>query len=468
MSSLPGRWCALGAACALLACSPGGDAAGGEEGAVLLEGARLVVGDGTVIERGALLFEGGRILAVGPADEIRVAGAARVDLSGRTVTPALVDAHAHLGYEGYTTWGADAYTRDNLIDHLERYAYYGFGTVLSAGTDPNDLALDVQRAQARGEVGGARLVLAAGVAPPEQGPNDRFLREALALEERTGQTILRGVVTGDDARAAVDEIASLGIPFVKIWVDDRGGTQRKLAPDLYRAIAAEARAQGLGVLVHQQSVADVAGLLDAGVTGFLHGRLGPALDARVAERIAGAGVFVVPNLGLSELRGERIADDPFLAETLPPAVVARLGAAFDERQAAAEAAPADTARERELAEAMQRLLEAGVDIVLGTDAGVVPDHFFGYAGHRELEIFVRLGMSPAEAIVAATGRAAERLGLDDTGTLAPGKRADLVVLAGNPLEDIRATRTIERVWLRGEEVDRAALRERWSRTPSAP
>ncbi len=109
-----------------------------------------------------------------------------------------------------------------------------------------------------------------------------------------------------------------------------------------------------------------------------------------------------------------------------------------------------------------RLVAADVDIVLGTDAGAVPDHFFGYTGHRELEIFVRLGMTPAQAIVAATSRPAERLGLDDMGTLAPGKSADFIVLDASPLEDIRNTRTISRVYLRGREVDRDGLQRRWT------
>jgi imidazolonepropionase-like amidohydrolase len=445
------------------ACGPSDTTPGGDPSvtSTLFTGARLILGDGGVVDPGAMLVEGDRIVAVGPVGAVDApSGITTVDLGGKTVIPALVDAHAHLGYEGYTAWGADSYTRENLIENLERYAYYGFGAVFSAGSDPDDFALEIRRAQDAGEIGGARFLFAAGMAPPGQGPNNQFLVHTATVAERTGMTVLRGVATEDDARAAVRAVAAKGIRFVKIWVDDRGGTQQKLTPELYRAIIAEARANDLAVVVHQQSPDDMPGLLEAGVTGFLHGRLGAALDRALATRIAEAGAYLVPNLGLGELRRERVADDPFLQETTPAEVVARLGAAFDARPAGGGGGGGGG--EQALRQSMADLLGAGVDVVLGTDAGAVPDHFFGYTGHRELEIFVRLGMTPAQAIVAATSLPAARLGLDDIGTLAPGKSADFVVLDANPLDDIRNTRTISSVYLHGVAIDRDAMRARFA------
>ena len=185
---------ALTAGCGGESSRPARDAGGGQQ--VLFEGARLIVGDGNLLETGDLLVGGARILAVGESGEIDPpADAVRIDVVGKTIVPALIDAHAHLGYEGYTEWGADSYTRDNLIEHLNRYAYYGFGAVFSAGTDPTELASDIARAQREGSLGGARLLFAAGVGPPGQGPNNNFVGHTLTLAETTGMTILRGAAT---------------------------------------------------------------------------------------------------------------------------------------------------------------------------------------------------------------------------------------------------------------------------------
>ena len=214
------------------------------------------------------------------------------------------------------------------------------------------------------------------------------------------------------------------------------------------------------MFVHQQSAEDMSDLLDAGTDGFLHGRLGRNLDSALAERVHAAGAFIVPNLGLGELRRQAIGDDEFLRESLPVSVANRLSSQAGARF---ESVPLNMQRETEMAESFKALIDAEVDILLGTDSGAVPDHFFGYTGHRELEIFVRLGMEPMQALISATSLPAGRLGLLNTGVIGPGYRADLLVLDENPLNDIRNTRSISRVILGGVEVDRGALAEKFQR-----
>jgi imidazolonepropionase-like amidohydrolase len=424
------------------------------------EGARLLVGDGTVVETSAFVVEQGRITAVGRLGEVRApAGARRVDLRGKTVMPALVNTHLHLGYEGYTSWSADRYTRQNILEHLSREAYYGVGAVLSAGTDPTAFALSLEREQAADGGGRARYLFAAGAAPPGGGPNDAFLR----LIHASGEPTVHDLGDADGARLVARQLAAQGVRFVKIWVDDRNGAQPKLEPQVYRAFIHEAHAHGLKVLAHPQTAADARELLRAGIDGLLHLRLGSALDEESIRLMRERRVFVTPTLGLGEARQQRVFDDSFLQETVTPDVLARLRDAFDARPPPSPAAAAGRAgRDLAMQDAFARLIAADVPIVLGTDAGGLPDHFFGFADHVELEAFARLGMTPGQAIVAATGRSAEALGLTDAGTMAAGKRADFVVLDANPLDDIRNTRTIAAVYLAGLALDRDALRAAWS------
>ena len=351
---------------------------------LLFEGARLIVGDGSVIEAAAFVIEGGQILEVGEVGEVGEVtedwGVTLIDLSGKTVIPALID-----------------------------------------------LAWEIHQAQQAREVGGARFLFAAGMGPPGQGPNNQFLGHALAIADATGMTVLRGAASEEEGRRAVREVAATEVPFIKIWLDDRGGTQEKLQPEIYRAILDEATAHGIEVFVHQQSAEDMPDLLDAGAAGFLHGRMGPDLDENLAAQIRDSGAFLVPNLGLGELRRERVGDDPFLREATLPEVAERLGQAYDTRQAESgssqAAAAGATERERELREAFSR---------------------------------------PMRAIVSATSRPAERLGLSELGTIATGMSADFIVLDANPLEDIRNTRAISQVYLQGHEVHREGLRSRWT------
>jgi len=412
--------------------------------AVLFEGSRLIAGDGAApIESSAFIVENGRITASGRKGELQLpAGASRIDLTGKTVMPALVDAHSHLGYTDVTrmTTTAANYTRENLVDHLRRYAYYGIAATLSMGVDRGELPFEL-RAE---PVAGAALFRTAGrgIALPNAGPGADYRKDAAY-----------GVTTEADARTAVRELAAKKVDIVKIWVDDRDGTVKKLPPEMYRAIIDEAHAQGLRVVAHIFDLADAKALLRSSIDGFAHG----VRDVDVDDELIGLfkarpDVFVIPNLPERET-----ADDlSWLSDTVPAAEIQRLrdGRAARRPAAVKQAIALYDVQARNLA----RLRAAGVRIGFGTDAGIS----VGWTAHTELADMVAAGMTAADVIVAATRTSAEILGLDQLGTIAAGKSADFIVLDGDPLQDITNTRRISDVYIRGQRVDRPAMRAAWA------
>jgi len=425
---------------------------------VAFEGARVLVGDGRVIDRATILVENERLLSIGPATQVREpANVTRIDLSGKTVMPSLIDAHIHIGYENLSSWKAENYTRENVISTLERLAWFGVGAVLSTGSDPIDIADRIVRDQAAGTIGGARFVYAAGFGPPGQGPNAQLLAELAKFPT----PVVRGITGEADARQGVREVAARNVRFVKVWVTDRNGTQTKTVPEAYRALIDEAHRHDIRALAHAtDSLADAKDLARAGLDGSLHAV--PDADAEFAALMKRNNAFLAPTQGFA-LRGsipgsEPWFEDPLFRDGTPAATLARY-----RQQAAAQTPAADAqplaARLSRVAPMIKTLLAANVRIVVGTDAGAGADYPPGYPVHREMELYTRIGMTPEQVITAATKSGAEALRLDkDLGTLEAGKLASFLVLDADPRTDIRNTRRIARVYLAGKEVDRQTLR----------
>jgi imidazolonepropionase-like amidohydrolase len=426
----------------------------------LFEGARLIVGDGRApIESSAFLVEKDRFARVGRKGDIRPpSGAARVDLTGKTVIPALIDAHSHIGYMKDLTSGPQNYTRENILDQMYRFAYFGVAASQAMGSDFGDLPYQLRDEIRAGKYPDAARFLTAGrgLAPEDEVRPDNMRHSAYTIR------------TEDDIKKAISELASRNVKIVKTWVDDRNGTVRKLTPDLYGAIIGEAHKHNMRVAVHATGLADAKGLLRAGIDIFAH-----MIDDVDDELVALFKQHPRTDITLA-LGGPRRTTyapwidppHPLVRETVSPQQVKRL------RDRLAGTTP--EARERalaswnRLASGIKKLNAAGVRIGVGTDGGgQTGDQFIGWTMHTEMENMVAAGMTPSEVLVAATKRSAEILGLDELGLVAAGKSADFVVLDANPLDDITNSRRISDVYLRGKQIDRARMRAGWTGAASA-
>ena len=242
------------------------------------------MGNGQVIENAAFAVGNGQFTSVGMAGEVAVpSGAKRVDLTGMTVIPAIVDAHTHLGT-----------TREALIEDLRRRAYHGVGAAMSLGHDGEGVPLGV-----RNEVtpGAARYRSAGrGITTPEPGRSE----------------VPHWVTTEEEARQAVRDEAARNVDIIKIWVDDRNGQYEKLGPELYGAIIDEAHQNGVRVTAHIFALEDAKSLLRAGIDAFAHGVPRPGRR----RRVRGARQRTAECRAGAEHAQSRRADGPCVVERL--------------------------------------------------------------------------------------------------------------------------------------------------------
>ncbi|MEO8430294.1 MAG: amidohydrolase family protein [Acidobacteriota bacterium] len=405
-------------------------------GATLVDGnggppvarALLVVRDGRVVSAGAATPEALKAL---PAD-VRV-----IDVTGRWIVPGLIDAHVHAESD----------------EDLRAMLRWG---VTSARLMAEDVGSSRTLAKASGARSDAPEVFPAApiftvaggwwsAQPPDAGL-DRF------------------PATPDEARASVRKAKALGSTEIKLMLDDMAWCRAPLAPlvrvraDVASALLDEARRQGMRAIVHAPGAADAREAVSDGATALAHGALDP-LDESTVATMKARPVYYVPTMDIFEFLADtgsfvdHVLSDPRVTAPggLPAATVARMrapdyAAGYRARYPAYE----NVRRHLPLLRAnIVALHRAGVPIALGTDMWAFP----GLSVSIEMELYVRAGLTPLEALRAATETAARSMGIDaDRGTLSPGKRADFLVLTSDPLADPTNVRAIETIYKAGRPV----------------
>jgi len=427
---------------------------------LLIRHARVIDGLGNAPREDiSILVRDGRIAAIGelpPAADVPV-----LDAAGASVLPGLIDSHVHLSVVPGATMRKDG--PDTLhalrLQHLRAYLACGVTTVLDAGSEA--------------EVARELIVALGGGAP---GPRALWLGPPFTPPDGYGD-FSRPVENASQVRAQFDVVQSIGGVGIKVMLEAGWSPFSSLpmhSAKIRRAIVEEAARRMLPLYVHATSERDYGAALDMGAHALMHAPLyrDDELSPEFLTRMLRSGAYQVSTLSVMdglrvEFEPERL-DDPLIRLTVPASELAtardpkagRIHAESRVAQAASWLPPparraaaaynfSDGAIREAVANARRALAaqnRAGIPIVVGSDSGnqpIVPYLFHGVLTLREIELLGGAGLSPAQAIAAATRTPARMLGLEqEIGTLEPGKRADLVIVRGDPLTDLRALRGV--------------------------
>jgi imidazolonepropionase-like amidohydrolase len=393
---------------------------------IALTGARVFDGTGAAPADGmTILMVKGRIQAVGPDGTVRLpADATRVDMSGKTVMPGLINAHGHLdaGDEKEPLY-------DRINKQLQTYAQYGVTTVVTLGDDGKE-SVKVRDENDKGDPVRAHLYV-------------------------SGPAVV--AKTADEAKKAIDAAADAKVNIIKTRME---GNKDDMTPEVFAALIEQAHNRGLRVAAHLYYLKDAKALVNAGLDIIGHSIRDLDVDAAFIEELKKRNVGYIPTLtrDLSVFVYETTPaffTDPFFLKG-----EAAYKPQMDQlKEPARQRRTRDNPQTDQIKKALvvanrnlKRLSDAGVPIALGTDSGASLGRWQGYFEHVELEMMVKAGMTPMQALVAATGGAAKIMRRNEIGTIQAGRRADLLVLNADPLASITNTRQIHSVYVGGRQV----------------
>lgn len=435
----------------------------------LVRNARIFIGDGHVIEAGAILVRNGKISEVykgagpGPAD----VHATLIEAAGTTLLPGLIDVNVHLAAPGGIYANPDEYQADHVMRRaLAAYLYSGVTTVRNVG-GPVDLVLHARSEVNSGEFLGAELFTCGPVVGPT-GPISSAEASPVVQQKRVP---LAGPVS--EIRDQVDTLKNSGVDCVTVALTREASTSASKnrssaspadGPFLSAAIV-EAHAHGLPVTVTAATPEQVEMAVAAGADSITYSRAREQFSGLVLEKMAAQGTAYDPALSAVEARGEfmggrtdllkrSLAQQVGPAELFEGTIKAMNALSSKDRQRFQPTSDLDL---KVAGDGLKSAYGHGVTLVVGSEAGeVLVIH--GPSVQREVELWVQAGVPPAVALQAATLNAARLLHIDDKiGTIRKGNDADLILVDGDPLQDITAIERIEMVMFKGERIEREDL-----------
>ncbi len=367
-----------------------------------------------------VVVRGEKITAVGPDIETPE-GAEVISGDGFALLPGLIDSHVHA----------------SSLEDLRQCARFGVTSVMDMMTTTAFMRQAKSRLKTAegGDMADFRSAGNAAVCPGGHGTE-------------WGSTIPT-LTKPEEAAAFVDARLAEGSDYLKIM---SGMAKRVLPIEVIEALTREAKKRGMLTLVHIETKSTALAALKAGVNGLAHAFADTPPDAAFIDTMKAARGFVIPPLKVlhrpKDARKIDLIADKRLTDYLVPE-------AIDSLANAKYPPDSDKLSYQVAEETVRRLHQAGIPVLAGTDFGN-PGTVPGASLHVELERLTFAGLTPTEALVAATSRPADIFGLKDRGRIAAGMRADLVLVEGDPAKAITDTRAIAGVWLRGSRIDRPA------------
>jgi imidazolonepropionase-like amidohydrolase len=422
--------------------------------AILLKDVTLIDGKGgSPLEHTDILIQADTIAGIGK--NLNAEGLNVIDLSGKTVMPALISGHVHIGTLKGTTAKSTNYTRENILSQLKKYEDYGVENVLVMGTDrPLLFRGGLRDSLMKGLLPGARMYSAGyGFGTPQSHIPPDFWMDKLYRP-----------VTPAQAVAQMDSVAKLKPAVIKMWVDDFGGTAKKMEPEIYRTLIAEAHKHKIHAAAHVYYLGDARKLVAAGIDILAHSIRDSVIDDQLVKEMIAKNVAYIPTLSLDEFayvyaRKPEWIDNAFFKASLEPGVYEMITSEKYQNELKNSAGYARSVSGFKIALLnLKKLYDAGVLIAMGTDSGATRVRAQGFSEHLELELMVQAGLTPVQAIGIATKGSSHLLQISNRyGTLEKGKMADLIVLKDNPAKNIKNTRTIEAVYKAGKEVSKGPV-----------